>query len=274
MKYRIAAALGLALTISLFAGSAHSQQPPVQATATPVNPSTSEPANNNPLYKQLDTLSIDNPKLWLFLLAACGSGAIGGLVYYLMNFKEIQEILDEEVRLRRLTGCTRNTNYVFANFMCCISKMSIGAAAAPTAILILRPESAFALLATSTVVGSAGSAVLRNVQEKMMTTLAKTKAEEAATRQQALVLNHKQSIEVGRLIEIAEKGSAKPEDWIAVKEIAEALKANCQTCHDAFTKSVQSISPRPEAVANSETTKVEKESLNGLVPVPEVVTPN
>jgi hypothetical protein len=48
------------------------------------------------------------------------------------------------------------------------ARIIIGAAAAPPAMLFLRPESAFALLAMSVVAGSAGTAVFRSLQERIL----------------------------------------------------------------------------------------------------------
>lgn len=269
MKRKITVALSLVLIASVFAGAARSQDLS-EPSVSVIQGNTELNANSNEsLYKQLDNLSIKDSMLWIFLALATGSGAFGGLVYYLMNFKEIQETLDEEAKLRKLTGCPRQMNYRFANTMCCISKMSIGAAAAPAAILLLRPESPFALIATSIVVGSAGSAVLQNVQEKMMATIAKTKAEQEATRQQALILNREQSIEVGRLIEIAKKESVDEQDWRDVREIAEILEANCRTCHATFSKFNQDkklVEPTEELSSS------EKKSLNGAIPQTEIGT--
>jgi hypothetical protein len=174
MKHKIFV-LGLALAATLFAGAAYGQPPSTAQTPALTEQRSSLDKTEKPLYKHIDELGMQDRELWILLGVTVSSGAFGGLVYYLMNFREIQNILIlmayQENKQRKLAAgdCSKGEmNHTFANVMCCLSKMAIGAASAPAVIMLFRPESVFALLATSVVAGSAGTAILRNVQKKLM----------------------------------------------------------------------------------------------------------
>jgi hypothetical protein len=230
---------------------------------------------------------------------------LGGLVYHLINYRKIQEILWEEAKKSSKTqeipreeankssnidspnDCYKSeaVTLAFAGFiyskvkenryktqeipreeankssktqedsqikikrssriLCCMSHMAIGAAAAPPAILLLRPESAFALLAMSLVSGSAGSALFRNVQEKMLVNLLaseieekkEVKAEHETMRQKSLVLNEKQSEAVWQLLQIVQEHDSKSGDWDKVEQIAEELSVLCSECSQTLEAS-------------------------------------
>jgi hypothetical protein len=190
------------------------------------------------------------------VLVSLGAGAFGGLVYHLMSFREIQEILRQEAERdgRKVSPIARISS--------CLSHVSMGAAVAPPAILLLRPETAFALVAMSIVTGAVGSAIVRNVQERMLANLNaerantdRVKAEHEVTRQIALRFNAEQALAVKHLIEIVNRHASEPGDWYEVRRIAGNLVQINEDCQNTFHQtggvtSDSNLPPTSLAVAN------------------------
>jgi hypothetical protein len=237
MKRQVATVLGLVLSTSLFAGAAYSQN---HSPAPSVSPTPES------LYKKIEGYGIENPELRAYILITLFSGTLGGLIYHLINYRKIQELLWEEAKKSSKTQEDSSIKIKpSSRILCCMSHMAIGAAAAPPAILLLRPESAFALLAMSLVSGSAGSAVFRNVQEKMLVNLLaseieekkEVKAKHEKMRKDSLELNEEQSAAVGQLLQIIQEHDSKSGDWDRVEQIAEKLKVLCRECSQTLKAS-------------------------------------
>lgn len=256
MKRHISIILGFLLTANLFVldtasgktqPSSRTQQQTEQTE--PEKPSNSiaaqdkEDDNEDLFYQEIEKHDLLDLFLWLVVIASLVSGAFGGFVYHLINFKEIQKILEEEAKRQGKEIDPK------AKQACCASHVFIGAAAAPATILLLRPESAFAFIAMSVVAGSAGSAVFRNIQDKIMANVAvaqavekekhdKTKSEHHARKSVALRLNTEQRRMLDELVEILGKPELDQCDWTTVRTIAKKLQKLCHECRETLESSV------------------------------------
>jgi hypothetical protein len=204
------------------------------------------------MYARLNTLDL-GWELGRHLLVIFIAGAFGGFVSFLMNFKVSEEELAKPIRQRliRLEQELAKQNKSLSNeeraqlekqaekekwnaiLKCCLSQSVVGGAAAPPVLLLLKPDNAFALLTMSLVVGTAGSAFFRALQEQMLEYI---RREERVTSQ-AQIQFKQQSDKVGELI------TALSEDNLErVKEIAEELKGACAANTATFGKPLGDIS--------------------------------
>lgn len=98
-------------------------------------------------------------------------GGLGGIVFELLNLQgniEKPHKPTEDELAAKLAYASRK-NVIDLGVL---ARIIIGAAAAPPAMLFLRPESVFGLLAMSVVAGSAGTAVFRSLQERLLLAVA------------------------------------------------------------------------------------------------------
>ncbi|MBD2024242.1 HMG-box domain-containing protein [Leptolyngbya sp. FACHB-711] len=206
----------------------------------------------NYMYERLNTLDF-GWELGRHLLIIFIAGALGGFVSFLMNFKVSEEELSKPIvqRLTRIEQELAKQNRNLSDkerakleekaakekwsaiLKCCLSQSIVGGAAAPPVLLLLKPDNAFALLAMSLVVGTAGSAFFRALQEQM---LEYVRREEKVTRQ-AQIQFKQQSDKVGELITALSEN-----DIERVKEIAEELKGACAANTAAFGRPPGDIS--------------------------------
>jgi hypothetical protein len=178
----------------------------------------------------LHSYGIGNENLWVLLFATLLSGGFGGFVYHLMNYREIRKVLREEEQ-------QEGKKAHFRALLSCASHVSIGAASAPPIVLLLRPESAFALLVVSVLAGLMGSAIVRNIQDKLLATVAKAEARENTaiaqrrmTEEMALRFNQRQADLIGRLIQTVRKPVPDADDWAAVRRLTKELAETCHQC--------------------------------------------
>jgi len=104
-------------------------------------------------------------------------GGLGGFVFELLNLQgniEKPHKPSEDDLAAKLAYATPK-NVIDLGVW---ARIIIGAAAAPPAMLFLRPESAFALLAMSVVAGSAGTAIFRSLQERVQAAIAHKEKDE------------------------------------------------------------------------------------------------
>lgn len=104
------------------------------------------------------------------LLITLFAGAIGGVVYELL-------ILQGNIELpHKLTEAEAVDNpHAVAKFMYDLgiwSRVIIGASAALAALLVIEPENSFKLMASALIAGSAGTAIFRSLQDRLLAALA------------------------------------------------------------------------------------------------------
>lgn len=134
---------------------------------------------------------------WLTLLVALVFGAAGGVVYELL-------ILQGNIELphRPVEGeFTERPSHAVAAHMLDLgiwARVVIGSLAALAALLVVSPTNTLRLIATSIVAGSAGTAVFRSVQDRLLAALAQKDAaetKERARKQTAKVAAAKQRLQ-------------------------------------------------------------------------------
>ncbi|MFQ5856216.1 MAG: hypothetical protein ACE5LU_11290 [Anaerolineae bacterium] len=174
MKRKGIAIFGLLIVVSLIATTAHAQDP------TPTPTSGFDPA---PIAAGLAT-----PAFWVALLATLVAGAVGGIVYELLilqgNLELPHKLTKDEVAEKH--------PYAIAEYMFDLgiwARVIIGALAAVAALFVLSPSTAFGLLATAVIAGSAGTSVFRSMQDRLSAAMAQKDA--ADTRAKAANLGAK-----------------------------------------------------------------------------------
>jgi hypothetical protein len=125
---------------------------------------------------------------WWTLLVTLAAGAAGGVVYELLmlqgNIEKSHKPTTEET--------LEKYPYAIAEFMYDLgiwARIIIGALAAVAALFVLSPNTAFGLVATAVIAGSAGTAVFRSLQDRLSAALAKQ--ETAATKEGTQVASEK-----------------------------------------------------------------------------------
>jgi len=121
-----------------------------------------------------------SPDLWLVVLLTITCGGLGGVVFELLNLQgnieRPHKPTDDELAAK-LAYASRKHVIDLGIW----ARVIVGAAAAPPAMLFLRPETAFGLLAMSVVAGSAGTAVFRSLQERLLLAVAQQGKVESET---------------------------------------------------------------------------------------------
>jgi hypothetical protein len=116
-----------------------------------------------------------DPAFWVALLATLIAGAVGGVVYELLILQGAVE------RPHKFTAAeaTEKAPYAVPAYMYDLgiwARIIIGGLAALAALLVLQPDSTFALLATAVVAGSAGTSVFRSLQDRVLALMAQKDA--------------------------------------------------------------------------------------------------
>jgi hypothetical protein len=211
MKRLTTIVFGLLLTSSLTATAAYAQTTP--STSPQNSPSTSTKSGTNVTNnttgevlrdrkgKQLGERFRDNqgqlflkrpsssalnngltgidlgPDLWLVISLTIFCGGLGGFVFELLNLQgnieKPHKPSEDDLAAKLAYASPKNVIDLGV-----WARIIIGAAAAPPAMLFLRPESAFALLAMSVVAGSAGTAIFRSLQERVQAAIAHKEKDE------------------------------------------------------------------------------------------------
>ena len=174
MKRRGIAVWGLLIAISLVATAVHAQEP------TPTPTSGFDPA---PV-----AAGFADPAFWVALLATMVAGAVGGMVYELLilqgNIELWHKPIPEEVTEKFPYAVVQNVYDLGI-----LARVIIGALAAVAALFVLSPSTAFGLLATAIIAGSAGTSVFRSMQDRFTAVMAQKDA--ADTRAKAAHLGAK-----------------------------------------------------------------------------------
>jgi hypothetical protein len=113
----------------------------------------------------------------LVVLLTIFCGGLGGFVFELLNLQgnieKPHKPSEDDLAAKLAYASPKNVIDLGV-----WARIIIGAAAAPPAMLFLRPESAFALLAMSVVAGSAGTAIFRSLQERVQAAIAHKEKDE------------------------------------------------------------------------------------------------
>ncbi|GEM_PF-2680332 len=172
MKNKRNFVLGLLLSASLISTIVYSNNQHSYAESTQPNTNIISKESENPdLMKTLGSYKINREELWIAIAAMIACGAIGGFVFELLTLQGNVEMphfpTDDELAAK--------FDYAKPKHLCdlgFISRCIIGGFAAPATILFFRPESYFALLAMSVVAGSAGTALFRSLQDRLLLAIA------------------------------------------------------------------------------------------------------
>jgi len=127
-----------------------------------------------------------NGDFWLFLLVAAVCGAVGGLIYELLILNGRIELPHREIELTEDLADGSARFLVDLGFL---ARVLIGAGAAVAALWLIEPESATALIAGSLIAGTAGIAVFRSLQDRLLAVMAAQQTAEA--KQKTVVLASK-----------------------------------------------------------------------------------
>jgi hypothetical protein len=189
MKRKTIVVLGLLVTTSLLLVTTASAQEPTPTPTPGINPSSI-------------AVGFGDPSFWVALLATVIAGALGGVVYELLilqgNIELPHKLTDEEV--------AEKPQYAIGKYMFDLgiwARVIIGALAAIAALLVLSPSTAFELLATAVIAGSAGTAIFRSMQDRLLAAIALKDA--ADTKAQAEKQNAKIEEAAGAFTDLKNK---------------------------------------------------------------------
>jgi hypothetical protein len=148
---------------------------------------------------------------WLLILFAIGWGAFGGFVYELLilqgNIEKPHQITAAEI--------PDKLPYAIPPYLYdlgIISRIIIGAAAAVAALWVIQPSTLISLGAVSLIAGSAGSSILRSMQDRLNAALTGQRLAETQKKmdQQKEKLNQLEPVLTKLKDELATKSSSPP----------------------------------------------------------------
>ncbi len=151
--------------------------PPANPTAVPAAPPQSKGPNVEAISKDFGDL-----RFWGLLVVAVVFGGLGGLVYELLVLQGQIERPHKTEAEDAVQGSSLAT-WKFTYDLGVVSRIIIGALAAVAVLWVLSPPSGFALLAVSVVAGSAGSAIFRSLEDRLLAVVSQKDA--AETRKKA-----------------------------------------------------------------------------------------
>lgn len=117
------------------------------------------------------TAGFKNLSFWIALAVTLVSGAIGGVVYELLILEgrfEIPHKPDDNEPIDKPAHAIGKYMYDLG----VIARIIIGGLAAVAAMLVLTPTSAFGLMATAVIAGSAGTSIFRSLQDRLLAAVA------------------------------------------------------------------------------------------------------
>jgi hypothetical protein len=161
----------------------------------------------------LKSKSLDNPKFYVVLLVMLIAGGVGGIVFELLNLQgniERPHAPSEDELAAKLAYATVGNVIDLGIF----ARILIGASAAVPAMAFIKPESVLILLAMSLVAGSAGTAVFRSLQDRLLIAITQQEASEKKRKIQQknnIAKMDKAIAAVETLQEEVEKKSESPE---------------------------------------------------------------
>ncbi|MBH8553419.1 hypothetical protein I8751_13745 [Nostocaceae cyanobacterium CENA357] len=206
----------------------------------------------NYMYTQMNQLPI-SWELGKILLLIFISGAFGGFISFLMNFKVTEEEISRpiEQKLARLEQVLAKQNRNVSKedrsrlekqkragmIRYCLSQSIVGGAVSPPVLMLLKPDNAFTLITMSLVVGYAGSAFFRALQERMLEYVRR----EERVKEQVQIQLKQQSDKIDQLIEALSKDDIKK-----TKALADELKGLCAAASAAFGQKTDTAFVTPD----------------------------
>ena len=189
MKRIITILSSLILSTTLTTIAAYGQKTP-SISPQDLPPASPQPAMDRKANKEeirdFDIRKLDEAKLLPMFLLIITLGGIGGVVFELINLQGNVEWphkpSDDELAAKLAYATPKNVIDLGI-----LARIIVGAAAAPPAMLFVRPESAFALIAMSVVAGSAGTAVFRALQDRLLLVVAQKEKGEKEQQYRQLI---------------------------------------------------------------------------------------
>lgn len=205
--------IGLFLASSIGVTDACAQNDKPSPSASPPALSTQGSQKDWDVQEILKSKSLDNPKLYVVLLAMLIAGGVGGIVFELLNLQgniERPHAPTQDELAAELAYATPENVIDLGIF----ARIIIGALAAVPAMAWLEPNSVLFLLAMSLVAGSTGTAVFRSFQDRLLIGIAQQEAIEKKIiiqQKNNIVKIDKAIVAVETLEEEVEKKSESPE---------------------------------------------------------------
>ncbi len=205
--------IGLFLASSIGVTDAYAQSDKPSPPASLPALSTQVAQTDWDVQKILKSKSLDNPKLYVVLLVTLIAGGVGGIVFELLNLQgniERPHAPTEDELAAELAYATPENVIDLGIF----ARIIIGALAAVPAMAYIEPESVLILLAMSLVAGSAGTAVFRSLQDRLLIAITHQEASEKKRKIQQknnIVKIYKASAAFETLEKEVEKKSDSPE---------------------------------------------------------------
>jgi hypothetical protein len=205
--------IGLFLATSIGVTDACAQSNKPSPPASLPARSTQVPQTDWDVQEILNSKSLDNPKLYVVLLVMLIAGGVGGIVFELLNLQgniERPHAPSEDELAAKLAYATPENVIDLGIF----ARIIIGAFAAVPVMVYIEPETVFILLAMSLVAGSAGTAVFRSLQDRLLIAITQQEAIEKKRKIQQknnIVKIDKAIVAFETLEEEVEKKSDSPE---------------------------------------------------------------
>jgi hypothetical protein len=169
--------IGLFLVGSIGVTDACAQSAKPSPSASPAAGSTQAAQTDWNVETIIKSKSLDNPKFYVVLLATLIAGGVGGIVFELLNLQgniERPHAPSEDELAAKLAYATVDNVIDLGIF----ARIIIGAVAAVPAMVFVKPDSVLILLAMSLVSGSAGTAVFRSLQDRLLIAITQQEASE------------------------------------------------------------------------------------------------
>ncbi len=174
---RVVVVAVVVLTLALIPAAAFAQSP------TPPAAAAAEAT------KELDTAAVMKElakwDFWATLLVTLVSGAVGGVVFELLM---LQGSIERPHKFSK-DEASETFQYAVHTYMYDLgifARVIIGGLAAVAALLVLAPSTAFGVVSTAVVAGSAGTAIFRSLQDRMTAALAQKETADTKTTARAL----------------------------------------------------------------------------------------
>lgn len=231
--------LGLLMAVSLTTTAAYAQTstssatPSSQSNNTVISKDKKETKNiQEKVQFTLPEVDVENiikdnkvlkPEVFIVLVLSMIAGGCGGFIFELLNLQgnveKPHKPTDDELAAKFAYALPKHVVDLGVR-----ARILIGTFAAPPAILFLRPESAFGFIAMSIVAGSAGTAVFRALQDRLLVAVAHKEKED----------KEEQSKNMSQVIEVLNKTKADL-DINNPEKAKENIESAIALCHSMIT---------------------------------------
>jgi hypothetical protein len=164
---------------------------PTATIVPPPSPPQSKGPNVDGVWKDFASA-----RFWILVAVTMFFGGLGGLVYELLILQGQIELPHKSEADDAVQGATLAT-WKFTWDLGVMSRVIIGALAAVAVLWVLSPPSGFPLLAVSVIAGSAGTAIFRSMEDRLLAVIAQKETVE--TKKKAEVAKGKVD-EVGKSV--------------------------------------------------------------------------